>query len=218
MYQENFETVDDLLSYLGTTSMYCVEKENKYINFPPIPVMEYFQSESMIGEYFDGNEYQSIEFKPELKDLAYLRTFKFEDLTFRGTIEFRSVCCQPICDCMTVAAFHLGLQEKLHELDELLQKDHVLYHHGYTASELRQMFTYDKLPFFVKENELYALAEQVVGLAEEGLAKRGKGEEIYLKPLYSRIKSRQNPARQMLAARDRGVPLEDIIQSYSELD
>lgn len=49
--------------------MYCVEKDNKYINFPPIPVTEYFQSESLKGEYFDGNTYQSIEFKPELKDL-----------------------------------------------------------------------------------------------------------------------------------------------------
>lgn len=159
MYQENFETVEDLLTYLETTSMYCVEKDDKYINFPPIPVMEYFQSKSLKGEYFDGNSYQSVEFKPELNDLSYLRTFKFEDLTFRGTIEFRSVCCQPIRDCMTVSAFHLGLQENLYELDELLQEDHVLYHHGYTATELRQM----------------------------------------------------------LAARDKGVPLEEIIQTYGEL-
>lgn len=165
----------------------------------------------------DGTKYQSIEFKPEKEDLTYLRTFKFEDLTFRGTIEFRSVCCQPIRDCMTVAAFHLGLQENLQELDELLQEDHVLYHHGYTATELRRMFTYAKLPSFVEEDELYALARQVVELAEDGLKKRGKGEEIYLEPLYSRIRDRQNPARQMLTARNNGVTLEDIIQSFSEL-
>ena len=165
----------------------------------------------------DGTKYQSIEFKPEKEDLTYLRTFKFEDLTFRGTIEFRSVCCQPIRDCMTVAAFHLGLQENLQELDELLQEDHVLYHHGYTATELRRMFTYAKLPSFVEEDELYALARQVVELAEDGLKKRGKGEEIYLEPLYSRIRDRQNPARQMLTARNNGVPLEDIIQSFSKL-
>ena len=165
----------------------------------------------------DGTKYQSIKFKPEKEDLTYLRTFKFEDLTFRGTIEFRSVCCQPIRDCMTVAAFHLGLQENLQELDELLQEDHVLYHHGYTATELRRMFTYAKLPSFVEEDKLYALAWQVVELAEDGLKKRGKGEEIYLEPLYSRIRDRQNPARQMLTARNNGVPLEDIIQSFSEL-
>lgn len=70
---------------------------------------------------------------------------------------------------MTVAAFHLGLQENLHALDELLQEDYVLYHHSYTATELRRMFTYAKLPAFVDEDDLYTLAEQVVELAEDGL-------------------------------------------------
>lgn len=79
------------------------------------------------------------------------------------------VCCQPIRDCMTVAAFHLGFQENLHALDELLQEDYVLYHHGYTPTELRRMFTYAKLPAFVDEDDLYTLAEQVVELAEDGL-------------------------------------------------
>ncbi|MCI5730442.1 MAG: hypothetical protein MR304_02705 [Eubacterium sp.] len=79
------------------------------------------------------------------------------------------VCCQPIRDCMTVAAFRLGLQENLHALDELLQEDYVLYHHGYTPTELRRMFTYAKLPAFVDEDDLYTLAEQVVEPAEDGL-------------------------------------------------
>lgn len=217
MFNCDFETIEDLLSYLETTSMYCVEKGGKYINFPPIPVREYFQQETLTGEYYNGRDYQSIEFKPESQDLAYLRTFKFEDLTFRGTIEFRSVCCQPIQDCMTVAAFHLGLQENLQHLDELLREDHVMYHHGYTASELRQMFTYARLPGFINEDDLYALACKVVKLAEDGLRKRGLGEEKYLLPLYQRIQNRKNPAKHMLDARAAGIPLEDIIQSYSEL-
>lgn len=55
-------------------------------------------------------------------------------------------------------------------------------------------------------------------LAEDGLVKRGKGEEVYLKSLYARIRERKNPASQMLTDRDRGVPLEEIIQTYSELE
>ncbi|MFQ9792099.1 MAG: hypothetical protein ACLRX7_01780 [Acutalibacteraceae bacterium] len=43
--------------------------------------------------------------------MEYLRSYKFEDLTFRGTIEYRSACCQPVSECMCVAAFHVGLQE-----------------------------------------------------------------------------------------------------------
>lgn len=217
MFNCDFDTVEDLLSYLETTSMYCVEKDGKYINFPPVPVREYFQQNTWDGEYFDGSAYRTIRFRPELPDLTYLRTFKFEDLTFRGTIEFRSVCCQPIGDCMTVAAFHLGLQENLHQLDELLREDHVIYHRGYTASELRHMFTYAKLPGFVNEDELYALVYRIVQLAEDGLRKRGMGEEKYLLPLYTRVQKRMNPARQMLQARADGIPLENMIQRYSEL-
>ena len=35
-----------------------------------------------------------------------------------GTIEYRSSCCQPLSEAMTVAAFHTGLKEKLYELIE----------------------------------------------------------------------------------------------------
>lgn len=124
--------------------MYCVERGEKYINFPPVPVLEYFQKERVRGEYYDveASTYKTIEVIPELSDLDYLRTFKFEALTFRGTVEFRSVCCQPIKDSMVVAAFHLGLKENL--------------------PELRKMFDKAKLSSFVDENLLYQLAQKVV--------------------------------------------------------
>ena len=50
-----------------------------------------------------ANSYQTIEFAPQQSDLDHLRTFKFEDLTFRGTIEYRSACCQPLSEALTVA-------------------------------------------------------------------------------------------------------------------
>ena len=56
---------------------------------------------------------------------------------------------------MSVAAFHLGLKNRLYQLDELLEQDHVIYHHGYNAAELRKMFNYRKLPSFVDEDALY---------------------------------------------------------------
>ncbi len=131
MFDCELETIDDLMAYIESTSIYCVERGDKYINFPPIRIMDYFKQEFIVGEYFDHGVYREIKIKPQLSDIDYLRTFKFEDLTFRGTIEFRSVCCQPIRDCMTVAAFHLGLKNVLRELNDLLENDHILYHHGY---------------------------------------------------------------------------------------
>lgn len=217
MFDCEFEQVEDLLSYIESTSIYCVERDGNYINFPPVKIMEYFQKPAVHGEYYKDGEYRQIEIIPRPEDIQYLRTFKFEDLTFRGTIEFRSVCCQPIQDRMTVAAFHLGLKNQLAELEELLKQDHVIYHHGYTAAELRKMFNKAELPEFVEEKALYELAEQVVKLAETGLEKRGYGEEILLKPLYVRIAERTNPAKKMLDSIRQGTDLEELILEYGRL-
>ncbi len=214
MYDTLPETVEELEDYIASTSMYCVMRDGVYINFRPIPVMEYFSSDKVEGEYYKGGSYHKIDVVPELDDLAYLRTFKFEDLTFRGTIEYRSVCCQPLDDVMTVSAFHVGLVEKVDELDKLLEEDHVLYHHSYTASELRKMFNMRELPGFVSEDDVYALAKTVIDLAAEGLKERGYGEEVFLEPLYDRIEKRENPATHLLKEKENGVPLADIIKEY----
>ncbi len=212
------ESVEELLAYIESESLYCVMRDGKYINFEPVNVMDYFEQESVTGEYFDGENYQDIIFTPEIGDLEYLRTFKFEDLTFRGTIEYRSVCCQPVSDAMTVAAFHVGLLQKLDELDALLANDHVLYHHGYTASELRKLFTFRKLPGFVNEYELQELSKKIVDLAAMGLKKRNLGEEVYLEPLYRRIESGQNPAEHMLSELEKGTTIEEVIREYGTID
>ena len=99
---------------IKTQSMYCTMREGRYIDFTPTAVSEYFDLERVSGEYFDCGSYKSIEFVPEKEDLKYLRSFKFEDLTFRGTVEYRSSCTQPVKDVMTVAAFHtrMGTQAR----------------------------------------------------------------------------------------------------------
>ena len=218
MFADGLESEEDLLSYIESTSIYCVERGDKYINFPPINIVEYFNRSQIEGEYYENGRYRKIRFEPGPEDIRYLRTFKFEDLTFRGTIEYRSICCQPIKDAMTVAAFHLGLRNRLHELYALLKSDHVIYHHGYTAGELRKMFVRKKLPSFVNKKDLFLLVEKVLRLGEEGLRERGFGEEVFLRPFFERMERRTNPAKEMLDLREQGVPLEDIILSYGQLN
>ena len=185
------------------------------MNFTPMPLREYFAREEVEGEYYADGRYHKIIINPKQGDIDYLRSFKHEDLTYRGNIEFRSVCCQPIKDAMTVAAFHAGLKRKLHDLTELLNKDKVLYGHGYNASELRHLFIKKTLPSFVDEDLVYGLAERILHLAEEGLAERGYGEEEYLKPLYKRISDRQNPASYMLEKLHNGTDITEIINEFS---
>ena len=217
MFDCELKEEEDLLSYIESTSIYCVERGEKYINFPPIGIMEYFDLPYVEGEYYEDGAYKKLKIVPQISDLQYLRTFKFEDLTYRGTIEFRSVCCQPMKDCMTVAAFHLGLKNQLCRLEELLYQDHVIYHHGYTPGELRKMFVRSQQPSFVDQDALYELVKKVLDLAKEGLENRGRGEECFLAPLYSRMKDRTNPAKRLLNLRNQGTDLKDIILEYGQL-
>ncbi len=217
MYGLEFESVDEIICYIRSMSLYCVERNGKYVNFRPIPLKEYFSSESIEGEYFDGNQYQTIWFHPELSDLSYLRSFKFEDLTFRGTVEFRSVCEQPIKEIMASAAFHAGLMENLHALTEIIEKDHVIYHKGYNASELRRMFVKKELPDGFDWEKVSGLLFVILDTAKDGLDKRGFGEEEFLKPLYRRAAKLKSPAREMMEGLALGRTLDGYIEEYGRL-
>ncbi len=215
MYDVEFNSVDEILNYIATTSIYCVEREKKYINFEPILFAEYLSKKEVEGEYFENGEYKTIKFAPQKEDINYLRTFKFEDITFRGTIEFRSVCCQPISDSMTVSAFHLGIKNNLEKTKQLLENDRVLFGNGYNATELRKMLITSKLPLFAGEDRLYGLAKSVVDLAFDGLKSRGFGEEELLLPLYQRIENRQNPAQKMLSLKNSGIDITEIVKQFA---
>ena len=193
MYDVDFKDITDLQAYLESLNMYCVMRDGAYINFPSMNLLEYFSKDTVTGEIYQNGHYKKIDIQPSIDDIKYLRPFKFINLTFRGTIEFRSVCTQPITDSMSVAAFHLGLMCKLDELDELISNDHVIYHKGYTATELRKFFVKDTIPSFIETEKLKKLVKEIVDLASQGLIERNMGEEVFLKPLYERIENNTNP-------------------------
>lgn len=217
MYDSDIHSVDDIINYLATTSIYCVERGGKYLNFPPVNIIEYFTRGKMTGEYTENGTPVKVEFRPQPDDIAYLRTFKFEDLTYRGTIEYRSACCQPISDVMTVAAFHLGLQGKVKDLRKLIENDTTLYNSGYNANELRRQLVRKELPSTVDQDALYALVRKILDLCSRGLSERGQGEEAYLEPLYQRTDNRTNPAKEMLCRLQNGESMENVIKSYAEV-
>ena len=216
-YDVDFKDIDDLEAYLESLNIYCVMRDGAYINFPSMNLQDYFQKESVKGDIYSNGEYREIEIKPCIGDIDYLRAFKFINLTFRGTVEFRSVCTQPIRDSMTVAAFHLGLKDKLDDLEELINNDEVIYHKGYTASELRKLLIHDEMPAFVNKKELCKLSHDVIDLASEGLEKRGIGEEIFLKPLYNRVANHTNPGKDIITSMHNGTKLEKIIHDYGNV-
>ncbi len=214
MYDVDFEDIDDILNYLETLNIYCVMRDGAYINFETINLLEYFNKDSIKGDIYDKKGYRQIEIKPNINDIDYLRAFKFINLTFRGTVEFRSVCTQPISDTMSVAAFHLGLKEKIDELHEFISKDRVIFHKGYTASELRKLLIQDEIPSFINKKKLCELTNNILNITKDGLNKRGLGEEIFLKPLYNRVKYHTNPGKEMIKSLHDGIKIEKIIKDY----
>ena len=217
VYDVDFKDINDLQAYLESLNIYCVMRDGAYINFPSMNLLEYFAQDYVSGEIYCDGEYRKIDVKPLISDIKYLRPFKFINLTFRGTVEFRSICTQPIRDSMCVAAFHLGLKDKLDELEEIVSKDNVLYHRGYTAGELRKLLIQDKLPEFINLDCLCDLSREIVDLACDGLEQRGIGEEIFLNPLYDRIKRRSNPGKDVIKSVNNGIEIEKIIEDYGKL-
>lgn len=217
LFNEPLKSVDELVSYIGETSIYCAERDGKYFDFSPVPIREYFKRDKVIGKYYDGQRYRAKALEPRLEDIKYLRTFKLEDLTFRGTVEYRSACCQPIKDSMTIAAFHTGLLEKLPELKELLEKDSVVYGRSQNADRLQHLFSKKVLPDFVDRQKLRGQLIKILSLAEDGLRKRGFGEEVFLSPLFDRAERLSNPAKDMLEGISQGWRLEDYVERYSVL-
>jgi gamma-glutamylcysteine synthetase len=217
MFGKKVSCIDELIEYIGTQSVYCTMRDGKYIDFTPLTVEEYFARDYVEGEYFDGKEYRKIKFSPRTEDLEYLRTFKFEDLTFRGTIEYRSTCCQPLSEAMTVEAFHTGLMEKLYELKEILENDHVIYSHGFNALELQKLLSKRSIPGFIDQAQAEKQLIRILDLSAEGLRKRGLGEEILLSPLYGRAEGHTNPARMMLDGIAKGTPMINYIEQYAAI-
>ncbi len=217
-YDKRLHSVNELVRYICSESLYCLEREGKYINFPPVILEDYFRGKVVRGEYFDNEtgRYRYASFEPALEDLAYLRSFKFNDLTFRGTVEFRSVCEQPVRDVMSVAAFHAGLVRKLPELTGLLDRNEGLYRQGYSVGELREIFVRrDHTHRF--DDAAYQLLDEVLSLAEDGLAERGHGEEKFLEPLFLRSERRTNPALQQIEKLEAGRALREVIGEYSQV-
>lgn len=219
MFDIELSDIPELVAYIKSTSLFNVARDGKYIYFTPIPAGQFFDLQTVNGMVFDPNQehFVPVEVHPQPSDLQYLRSYKFEDLTFRGTIEYRSACCQPIRECMTVAAFHVGLMQQLSELETLLKEDRSLYKQGYSPSELRKMLIQLELPEQLNQDALRQIALQVLALAEQGLKERGKGEERFLQPLFRRAEMLTNPAREILHREANGKSMEDMIDEYAVL-
>lgn len=178
-----FQSEDDYFDYLEKTAIFTAEREEGTYYFEPIRVKDYLTTQAFDAMSIDG---QRVLLTPEEADFASHRSYQFQDLTTRGTVEFRSVCTQPFYLTFAPAAFHLGLLVNLEKFETLLQETTFFDSYDYDFPAIRRRFS--KKDLEKKELEqIVVLTKGLLECAEEGLKRRGFGEEIYLSPLYDKL-------------------------------
>lgn len=180
-----FKNEDDYFSYLSETAIFTAKRAEETYYFEPIRAKDYLNKSAIQAWSIHGKE---VSIKPSEDDFKTHRSYQFQDLTTRGTIEFRSVCTQPFSATFAPAAFHLGLLVNLERLENILKDSPFFEAFDFDYPRIRRLFSKKD----ISDTDLkliFPLTEALLVCAEDGLKSRGFGEEIYLDPLKEKLKA-----------------------------
>ena len=178
-----FKDENDFFDYLDHSAIFTAERDGETYYFYPIRAKDYLGTPEIHAFALDGRE---ILLYPQEKDFQTHRSYQYQDLTTRGTIEFRSVCTQPLNRTFAATAFHLGLLVNLNKLEAYLQSAPFFTTFGRDYKSLRRQFSKKRLAD-EEETAIVEFSKVLLLLAEEGLEKRDKQEMIYLEPLKKEL-------------------------------
>ena len=178
-----FKDENDFFDYLDHSAIFTAERDGETYYFYPIRAKDYLGTSEIRAFALDGKE---ILLYPQEKDFQTHRSYQYQDLTTRGTIEFRSVCTQPLDRTFASAAFHLGLLVNLDKLEAYLETAPFFKEFGRNYKLLRRQFSKKKLTD-EEETVIIEISKDLLLLAEEGLEMRNKQETIYLQPLKEEL-------------------------------
>ena len=178
-----FKDEDDFFDYLDHSAIFTAERDGQTYYFYPIRAKDYIGTPEIHAFALDGKE---ILLYPQEKDFQTHRSYQYQDLTTRGTIEFRSVCTQPLNRTFAATAFHLGLLLHLDKLEAYLETAPFFKKFGRNYKFLRRQFS-KKMLTVEEETAIVEFSKAILLLAEEGLEKRGKQEMTYLQPLKEEL-------------------------------
>lgn len=178
-----FKDEDDFFDYLDRSAIFTAERDGETYYFSPIRARDYLATEEVSAYTLNGKETLLV---PQEKDFQTHRSYQYQDLTTRGTVEFRSVCTQPLDRPFASAAFHLGLLVNLDKLETYLETAPFFERFGRDYKSLRRQFSKKQL----SDEEtagIVQFSKDLLAIAEQGLEMRGQQETTYLEPLKEKL-------------------------------
>ena len=176
IYPKDYQSEEEFFNNLAKTAIFTATRGGKSYYFKPIRVEDYLDQKEITAYTADGNE-KII--KPVKEDLKQHRTYQFQDLTARGTVEFRSVCTQPLETTFAPIAFELGLFVELEKLENYLEDSSFFKNEEQDYRKLRKKYSKKILSKEEKE-AIQSFSKDLLDIAEAGLMKRGYKEEKFL--------------------------------------
>ena len=176
---KDFQTEDDFFTYLSKSALFTAERNGQSYYFYPIAANEYLSQKTIEAYSLSG---EKANLTPREADFKNHRSYQYQDLTTRGTVEFRSVCTQPFDRTFSSAAFHLGILENLENVKAYLQDAPFFQEEGRDYKALRRKFSKKELSASEREH-IYEFTKTLLQLARAGLLARQLGEEAYLPAL-----------------------------------
>jgi len=176
IYPKDYQSEEEFFNNLARTAIFTATREGKSYYFKPIRVEDYLDQKEITAYTADGN---AKIINPVKEDLKQHRSYQFQDLTARGTVEFRSVCTQPLETTFAPIAFELGLFVELEKLENYLEDSSFFKNEEQDYRKLRKKYSKKILSKEEKE-AIQSFSKDLLDIAEAGLMKRGYGEEKFL--------------------------------------
>ena len=176
IYPKDYQSEEEFFNNLARTAIFTAARDDQSYYFKPIRVKDYLDQKEITAYTADGNE-KII--KPVKEDLKQHRSYQFQDLTARGTVEFRSVCTQPLETTFAPIAFELGLFVQLENLENYLEHCSFLKNEKQDYRKLRKKYS-KKILSEKEEETIQSFSKDLIDMARAGLIKRGYGEETFL--------------------------------------
>ena len=189
---EEYKTIDDIKKSFYKRSIFNNIRDNKYYTFYPI----------WLDQYFEKN--------PE-SDINQFLSFRNIEITYRGTLEIRSDCTQPVYDAFAPPAFNLGIAINADKATAFT--DEFLSGISFSNSYLRNKVINGEIIDKISLGDLKEYACKMVKISEEGLLLRKKGEEKLISPLKQRAADLMCPAKYILENKNN---LDKVIIEFSK--